>query len=103
MAVEMQRAEPLAPLVEAAIKLGLPYEASPTGRWIRIAGEAGVAYIVQDAWGDGCLLMAIDGGLERWTEHFRRADQAVTAAARVAGFTPAETPSSNDRLLAEAS
>jgi len=85
----LQRTVSLAPLVRAAQQAGLPFESSPTGRWIRLAGQQGVAYVVQDAWGEGCLLMDVDRHDGSRTEHFLKVEPAVQAAARRAGLLPA--------------
>ena len=81
MAATWDQTGKTATLVRAAQGAGLPFENSPTGRWVRLAGQSGVVYVVQDAWGDGCLVMGADGR----TEHFLNAELAVKAAARLAG------------------
>ncbi|MHB1417151.1 MAG: hypothetical protein ACYC1C_18045 [Chloroflexota bacterium] len=75
-----------APLVSAAQQAGLPFEASATGRWIRLSGQSGIAYIVQDAWSDGCLLMQI-GEENGQLEHFLNPQSAVLAAAQQVGLS----------------
>ena len=60
-------------------------EASPIGRWVRISGRDGVVYVIQDAWGEGCLLMEIDKAENRQTEHFLSPELALVAAARATG------------------
>lgn len=75
-----------APLVQAARSRGIAFDSSPTGRWIRIAGQGGVSYVVQDAWGDGCLVLEVGGEQNGASQHFLNADLAVLAAAREAGI-----------------
>lgn len=81
------RTAALAPLVQAARRSGLPFEASPIGRWVRISGTDGVVYVIQDAWGEGCLLMEIDRAENRQTEHFLSPELAMVAAARAVGYS----------------
>ena len=89
-----------APLVRIAKEAGLAFEASPTGRWIRLSGTAGVAYVVEDAWGDGCSLMALEGGLSRRLEHFLYPEPAVLAAAKVTGVAASSSRSRPEMSLA---
>ncbi|MHB1004713.1 MAG: hypothetical protein ACYC3S_03605 [Chloroflexota bacterium] len=84
-----------APLVQAARRSGLPFEASPIGRWVRISGSYGIVYVIQDAWGEGCLLMEIDKAENRQTEHFLSPELALVAAARAVGYSTSVRP---DRL-----
>ena len=56
-------------LVAAARGPGLPFETSPTGRFIRLSGQRGVVYVVQDAWGSGCTVMEMSSA-DRRMEHF---------------------------------
>ncbi len=103
MAVYPQRAARTAPLVQAAQAAGLPFEASPTGRWIRLAGRNGVVYLVQDAWSDGCLLLHVSGEEEGRSEHFLRTEPAVMAAARCVGLSAAGLRADRAVPFAEAS
>jgi hypothetical protein len=67
-------------LVHAAEAVALPFEASPSGRWVRFGAAESAVYVVRDAWGDGCsVLTAADEGARPGT-HFLRPGDAVAAA-----------------------
>ncbi len=102
MAAYSQRSAKAAPLVQVAQAAGLPFEASPSGRWIRLAGRNGVVYVVQDAWSDGCLLLHVSGQDEGRSEHFLNVELAVVAAARHAGLATAGPRRDRELPLAEA-
>ncbi|MHB1132532.1 MAG: hypothetical protein ACYC4L_09120 [Chloroflexota bacterium] len=73
-------------LVAAAAESGLPFEPSPTGRFIRVAGERGVVYVVQDAWGEGCTVMEMGDASRRRMEHYLSCTPALRAAAEEVGI-----------------
>jgi hypothetical protein len=75
------------PLLHAARQAGLAFEASPNGSWIRLKGARGAVYVVQDAWGEGCLLMEMQGPQGRTMRHFLSPGGAVCEAARQVGLT----------------
>ena len=75
-------------LVSAAQSAGLSFEASPTGRFIRLDGAHGAVYVVQDAWGDGCLVMELGTAEGRRMRHFLNPGSAVNAAAQQIGAQP---------------
>jgi hypothetical protein len=41
-------------LLEVAHKMGMTFEASRSGRWIRFHVAHGTAYVVEGAWGSYC-------------------------------------------------
>ena len=88
MADYRQTQRAAAPLVFAAQEAGLPFEASPTGRYIRLTGEQGVVYVVQDPWGDGCSLLEMGRAEGRHLDHYLSCQIAVEAAAQRVGCAP---------------
>ncbi len=78
-------------LLLAARLSRLPFEASPTGRWVRFDGGEVSIYVIRDAWGDGCVLMIATGEGNAQLEHFLRPQEAVAAAARLARGRLAES------------
>lgn len=85
MSTLWERTARSAPLVQAARRSGIPFEASPTGRWVRIAGQRSVVYVVQDAWGDGCLVMGFGDEEKRHVEHYLSPEMAIGAAVEHTG------------------
>ncbi len=75
---------PTIDLLLAARSSRLPFEASPTGRWVRFDGGEASIYVIRDAWGDGCVLMVATGDGNAQLEHFLRPQDAVAAAAQLA-------------------
>ena len=76
-------------LVEVASRTGFPFEASPSGRWVRFdAGHAPV-YLVEGAWGNSYLVWAGDDGDPETArgdsvQRFMRVEEAVKAVLRLA-------------------
>lgn len=66
-------------LLTAARSVPLPFESSPTGRWVRFRGGKHTVYVVGDPWGDGCSVLADDARVG----HFRRPQEAVSTAVQL--------------------
>ena len=69
-------------LLLAAQVVRLPFEASPTGRWIRFDAAGKAVYVVRDAFGDGCVVLSSASGAAI-VSRFRDVQQAVSFAANL--------------------
>ena len=65
-------------LVDVAREMGLTFEASGTGRWIRIHSLEGTAYVSEEAWGGYCAFS--DGQDEHKPELYFDPATAIPAA-----------------------
>jgi len=70
-------------LLAAAKGAEMPFEASPTGRWVRFEGAGNAVYVVRDAWGEGCTVLRTGSGGGPRSEHFLQPHQAVAFARRL--------------------
>ena len=70
-------------LIRNAEATGLPFEASPTGRWVRFGCAEGWVYVIGDAWGDGCSVLVTDQEGNRRVQHCHRQGDGISLAARL--------------------
>jgi len=76
-------------LVEVASRTGFPFEASPSGRWVRFNVGHAPVYLVEGAWGNSYLVWAGDEGEAgndggESVQRFMRVEEAVKAVLRLA-------------------
>ncbi len=76
------------------------FEASPFDRWVRLEGGGTVVYVVRDAWGDGCSLLAISGRMRQVTHFLHPPDAVAVATGLIRGKRPAKTAGPDDSLSA---
>ncbi|MCL4466670.1 MAG: hypothetical protein M1389_11730 [Chloroflexi bacterium] len=76
-------------LTEIARRTGFPFEASPSGRWVRFITGGEPVYVVEGAWGNSYLVWAgadaesaNDPTASESVETFLRPEEAVTAVLR---------------------
>ncbi len=71
-------------LLEVASRSGFIYEASPSGRWVRLRAGDSHVYVVEGAWGNCYLVWLGSDGQPRQVGRFLRPEEALNAAARLA-------------------
>jgi hypothetical protein len=74
-------------LVEVASRTGFPFEASPSGRWVRFDMGPAPVYLVEGAWGNSYLVWAGeegDGAKAESVQQFLRVEEALKAVLRLA-------------------
>ena len=61
--------------------LGIPFEESPSRRWVKILSQPSVTYVVQGCW-DHSYLTWCDRWDERAIERYATAEEAISAGLR---------------------
>ncbi len=70
-------------LLNSTAALGVPYETSLSGRWIRLQAAGRVAYVVEGAWQEGCVLLVLAPDGTRRAKHYHRPEDALAAAVEI--------------------
>ena len=70
----------------------LPFEASPTGRWVRFDGAGEGVYVVRDAFGDGCVVLSTESEGAATVNHFRDVREVVAFATALCRGRGADEP-----------